>query len=1007
MTTDLNIPFLKKTLRKCYCLFTSALFLVFLTLPIISDVSAQEPDVQTQEESSVVAPIVTPNTVTSRYIDGEELILTVLLDKYTLGDAFAITQNGSVLYDLATLVELLDFPIKSDSASKSLNGWYIKETNNFELKVLGEPELAGKLVINYAGNRLELEHDQYTFVDDVFYLSENSIEQVFEISFSYNFKKLQVKLLPNVTLPLLAKLAREAKQFNKTDNRTIKYANLPRSYELLSPQIFDFNLSSNYRESTDEVQTNYSLMGARDVALLHTNYSFIGNSRDMLTNGRLTFSRESINGGLLGFLNATNVTFGDVRPVRQATGSTSQETRGLLFGNASLTNAVENEVITLDGNVPIGWDVQILRNGILLDQQISVQSGRYEFVDVPLIFGENEFNIILFGPQGQIQNRKVSKLVDRNILRLQGLKYEFSINDGDNTLLGLDTINTDKDVGYNLSGRLSHGVGDSAVAQLGYQSQFGGEFNGSNITGSLSTILADDVLVNLNTSIDDKRNVSFGSTARTRLLGQSISLEYNFSDNFDNELDFARTDTFRLRVDGAMPLWVDVSLPYQNQLTLTDNGTTEFFLFNNRLSFYSPWFSVFNSLQYSQEKTAGLASSDTRGSLSLQKSLGSVFLKYSNSYSIDDRFELLNHKAEINWTISNNIRTKFSLSHDVASENNVADWQIGWFNDRLQFFGSAKYSDLNGYEVGLNTRVSLAGQNSEYNNIHQDSRGLVNTGSIAVRVFDDLNMNAIFDEGEQIIPGVKVKAPQVFKEGITNSAGIAMLTGIASFSTSDIEIDNTHLPDPFLVPLVKGVSITFRKGLVDTLDFPMTIGSDIEGMVTFNDGVLISQKKNVIVELRNKKNKLVMVTKTETDGYYIFAGVLPGAYEISIANESINAYEIKSSLSQQIEINRNTEVLAGQDFNLTIQGYQDGFITDLGNFTSIQMLNIYQKLLKQKRPEYKFTFFMHKIPSGSRQSFVLSSFHTFKKDLAEDQCEQLSLIEITCKVRSVQIPISV
>jgi hypothetical protein len=983
----------KKTLRAVYSAVVLGVPVLLLSTSFSPSVFAQESNNSIPDESS-----------TSRFGDNEELIFTVLLDKYTLGDAYAITMNGNIAYDLSSFTELVDFPIIFDNSNKSFNGWYIEESNSFSLKTLGESARSGQLVINYAGKKLVLKKDQYTFIDDAFYLSENVIEEVFGIDFVYDYKFLQVKLLPSQTLPLLAKLAREAKQFNKTDSRIIKYANLPRSYELLSPQIFDFNFSSRFRESTDDFSSNYSLNGARDIALLHANYSFTGNDKDALTNGRLTFSRESNEGGLFGPLNATSLRFGDVRPVRQGAGSTSQETRGFSIGNVSLSNSVENEVITLDGNVPIGWDVQILRNGILLDQQTSVQTGRYEFIDIPLAFGENQFDIILYGPQGQIQTRTVSKLIDRNILRLDGLKYEFSLNDGDDTLLGLDTINSVTNLGYNLSGRLSYGVGSSSVAQLGYQSQFGGDLNNSNITGSLSTILADNVLLNLNSSVDDNKNVSFGSAARTNLLGQAVSVEYRLSDNFDEDLDVKRTDTFRLSVDGSIPLWGKISLPYQNQAAYTDNGVSQSFVFNNRLSLYNPWFSAFNRLQYSEQTINNLTQTSKSGSLSLQKGFGRVFLRYSNAYSLDNSFEVLNHKAEINWTLSDNIRTKFSLSHDVQSENNVVDWQLGWFNDSLQLFGSAKYSDESGYELGLNTRVSLAGQNSAYGNIHQNSRGLTNTGSIAVRVFDDLNMNAVFDDGEQVIPGVKVKALQVFKQGITDADGIAMLTGIASFRTSDIEIDKTTLPDPFLVPLIEGVSITFRNGLIDTLDFPMAIGSDIEGLISFSDGVDISQRQNVIVELRNKKSRLIKTTKTEFDGYYVFIGVLPGEYTVSIANESILAFEIKSKASIDVKITRDTEVLLGLDFDLMIQYYQTGFITNLGRFTSLRMLKIYQKLLEQKRPNYPLDFFMLEKPDASGENYILSSFYTLKQSEATEKCALLSAVLIKCSVIEALIP---
>ena len=961
------------------------------SLPNSTKVTAQTPSAE--------------NALTSRYEDGEELIFEVLLDKYTLGEAFAVAQNGDVLYDLSNLLELVDFPIEFDNASRTYNGWYIKEANNFSLAVLGNSDFQGQLVVNYSGKTLIVEQHQFTFIDDVFYISQTVIEQIFGLGFSYNLRKLQVRLLPAVTLPLLARLAREAKAINKSDSRTIKYANLPRSYELLSPQIFDFNLSSSFRESTQQFNTQYSLTGARDIALMHVNYSLVGNNKDPLTNGRLSFSRESLQGDLLGFLNATSVNLGDVRAIRQATGSTSQETLGMTVSNEPLSNALDNEVMTIDGDIPIGWDAQLLRNGILLDQQTSVQTGQYAFLDVPLIFGENNFSVILYGPQGQIQTRNIFKLVDRNILKFKGLKYAFSINDGDDTLLGLDTIDDATDVGYNFSGQFTQGLGSSVLANIGYQTQFGGDFNGSNVSGGLSAVVADKMLVNVNTSIDDKRNVSVASSLRTTLFDQSILLQYRFSDSFDNAVNSARSDSINLSLNGSLPLWGTTVLPYQNRLSYSDNGQVEIFTFNNKLSFYNRWFSIFHDYEYSQQQNSSAKTTNTRGSLSLQKSLGQVYLRYSSVYSLNDEFEFLNHAAQLNWTMAKNIRTKLSLSHSVVSQNNSADLQLGWFNDRFQLFGSVKHSDQAGLELGLNTRLSFAGQNSEYGNIHQQSRSLGGAGSIAVRVFDDENMNAIFDEGENVLPGVTVEAVQVHKKGVTDDNGIAMITGVSSFTTSDIKVDQSSMPDPFYVPLVEGVSITFRKGLIDTLDFPMAMGSDIEGLINIFDGISIKQSRNVIVELRDTRGRLIKTTKTEFDGFYVFAGVLPGNYRISIAPESIEAFEVLATESHSLSVTRDTEILSDQNFTLTVQGYKSGFITELGVFENERLVNIYQLLLKQKLSTDNTSFFTFPLPTGNTQQYILSSFYTFDEEQAKQQCTQISAAGIMCKVRAVELPV--
>ena len=55
------------------------------------------------------------------------------------------------------------------------------------------------------------------------------------------------------------------------------------------------------------------------------------------------------------------------------------------------------------GDLPAGWDTELYRNGQLLAFTSPNGDGRYEFIDVPLQYGANRFEIVLYGPQGQIR----------------------------------------------------------------------------------------------------------------------------------------------------------------------------------------------------------------------------------------------------------------------------------------------------------------------------------------------------------------------------------------------------------------------------------------------------------------------------------------------------------------------------------------------------------------------------------------------------------------------------
>src|SRR3546814_18132484 len=64
---------------------------------------------------------------------------------------------------------------------------------------------------------------------------------------------------------------------------------------------------------------------------------------------------------------------------------------------------------TFRGDLPAGWDAELYRNGQLLAFTSPNGDGRYEFIAVPLQYGSNRFEIVLYGPQGQKIGRTSSR----------------------------------------------------------------------------------------------------------------------------------------------------------------------------------------------------------------------------------------------------------------------------------------------------------------------------------------------------------------------------------------------------------------------------------------------------------------------------------------------------------------------------------------------------------------------------------------------------------------------
>src|SRR5690606_5630731 len=118
---------------------------------------------------------------------------------------------------------------------------------------------------------------------------------------------------------------------------------------------------------------------------------------------RMRLYRTDPQGRLLGPLKATHYAVGDVSLLSTGIVASSAPGRGAVLTNRPIERPDAFDKTTFRGDLPAGWDAELYRNGQLLAFTNPNGDGRYEFIDVPLQYGANRFEIVLYGPQGQIR----------------------------------------------------------------------------------------------------------------------------------------------------------------------------------------------------------------------------------------------------------------------------------------------------------------------------------------------------------------------------------------------------------------------------------------------------------------------------------------------------------------------------------------------------------------------------------------------------------------------------
>lgn len=928
----------------------------------------------------------------SRYFVGEELVFSIQADRFILGEVYSLVLEAGIAFDLESYSATFDFPIKKSALNQSFEGWFISEDNGFKISLPSKDLNFTSLIAQVNDREVEISPQEYKFENERLYILESVYQKLFGINHSLVPERLSAKASSTERLPFLTRLTRQKGRYISGQSMQPSFVNLPRGYELLSPQILDIQGNLAYRENSDDFNGGYSVQGVRDIALWSTRFSLVGNEQDWLNSTRFNFSRESGSGDVFGDTGITQFEIGDVRDIRQASGSSLNESLGFRFSNAPLQSGIENNVTQLDGDIPLGWDAELYRNNILLRQEFDIQTGRYNFLDVPLIFGNNNFEILLYGPQGQIRRVTESKLIDEKTFSSQPFKYEVSLTDTSSSLInsGIDDFRNNS--GYNFSARMNSLIADATTLDLGVRSQFGGDQDNSLVNLGINTVFFDNVLFSTFLEGTDKGVVGLSTNARTNILGQSMSLNARL-DDINEKVGVSRS-FITLGIDGNIPVFPNYFVPLSQQITFRNEGNLNQFLYSNRIGLNFGRVSLFNSLNYERTKNENDDAIDSFfGNASLQFSLGDFYLRGGATYDPDGETKISAMQANIGWNISKSFRANFSYQNDFINDFQNSTLFLSYLGSSFTFSSRFSYSDLSGYNIGLNASFSLSGQNQSVGRITNSAIAQRNTGSLTVRVFLDKNLNSIFDENDQPLSGVGVKALQFFKNEKTDDEGIATLTRLPDYKSSDIVIDRVTLPDSFYMPRVDGVSITTRAGLADFLDFPVIPSSEISGVIDFKTGESLAPAPRVTLNLKDKKSRLIATTNSEFDGFYSFVDVPPGNYLISVDESSEERFDIRP-YSLAVDVGLTPDVI-NRDLVVEKYNYETLYVSEVASIDNNSLTSLAFIVLKRNLSSRGIDLFRFKVPRTETEIFYVS----VSKNEAEIEqvCKTLKTENVSCQ----------
>ncbi|MCF6438113.1 hypothetical protein L1077_01535 [Pseudoalteromonas luteoviolacea] len=928
----------------------------------------------------------------NRIQSGEVLFLSLYVDKYYLSEVFAIKSDNGVLLELQSFFSALDFAITSDDDGKRYSGWYIEQAQVFSLNLT-------TLRVRTGQAEEQLNAQDIMETQGEVYVDATLLAKWFKLHFNINYQDLKLKVFSEQKLPIEMRLARQDRRFAAKSVRqssVLPWKETP--YQVWSPPLFDIQASLNTTNESD-TRLSVSMLGSQDLAYWNANYFLSGRNGNLLDEGRVNITREEKEGIALGPLTINKVEAGDILGTRIGGEFVSTHARGLRISDRPLFQEIDTQAVRISGAIQVGWDVELYHNGLMIDQRLSVQSGLYDFEHIELYFGSNEFELIMYGPQGQVLRDSRSYYVAGSRISAGNGYFDASLVDVGKTLLGTG-ISTDSYTGWNLLSRYDYGVSDALSFYSGTRIALEGQENAYQLNTGLVFDVWKKGIINFDYSHDERGERIYQLQGRTQINQHAISaVVSDKKSRTENEnAQYNRVQDLALRVSGRLYQNSDIRLNYQNTLNWRKNLYGSDFIASNLLSVATRFGTLSHQLDYTQPD--GEQASNIRGIARWQGRVGSTYGRVGVGYMSQPDSQLTDYHIQLSRVINSQLGMDLDYTKSLLDDNYEIEAGLNWHNDKFRLTGQFSYFQNNDWQFGLTGQFSL-GYESYSNEFFISDRRLASSGSVLVKVYLDQNNNAKFDGNDVMLEGVRIKSLQGFAQAFTDSKGTALLGNMPLNRQTDIVLDADSLPDPFYISAHDGRSITPRKGFIAYLEYPVVHAGELEGIAYQKD-----LEGNEVplpyaeIELVNEYQQVIDTVKTAYDGYYVFSGIRPGNYETRVKKHTSDQF--KQTEKVEVAFSSRGDVLLEVDMMVEHLPNLTGYVAVLGQFDSLTILKAYATIVTKKIPPdlSNQTFFMH---DKKRNKYLLGYGYSEQEGQAASACLNLQRTQISCNVEPISV----
>ena len=834
----------------------------------------------------------------------EQWLFEVRTSRYTLGNGVRGYSNGDrTCVDLGDLILALDLPIRLDRQLRRATGWAFDERRTLLIdREDGRATIASRSEVLQPG----------TIVDtpEGWCVDPDKLGEWLGVTLATDLSNSIIRLESDQPLPFELAAQRRARAAAIRPQAQFSLADLPqarRPYRIVELPSVDIAASAtsvhDARIGRTTRQTRFELFASGELLGASVDARFATDNAARPQSLRVRAYRSDPSGELLGPLAATHVAAGDVSSFTSPLATQTVTGRGAIVTNRPLDLPESFDRTTFRGDLPDGWEAELYRNGQLLGFASPDANGRYEFVDVRLMYGMNRFEIVLYGPQGQVRREIHSIPVGVDAIPPQQSYYWAGILQEERDLIRL--------------------TGDRRPYRRGWRGTFGIErgLNRRTSIGAWGTTLM----------IDDRRYTMVDASVRRSFASSLVELSGSYQSGggraarlfwlgqwgnsfFQAESIMAgqgyRSDRVALGVTGIHSLSWDqsvrlgastiVPLHLEARYLERVDGQNRMEA-SARVSANWRHISLTGQLDWLHSVAAGRGGAvvgagdadDVVATLLANARIGKFRVRGEAQLGVagssgQDRVAIVTE-----WSQSERSDWRVELGYEAAASR--ARFGIGYTRrfDRLSLTTFAEAASDGSYGAGVTLTFGI-GPDPRGGGIRVSRERLATEGQALATVFYDDNGDGLRQAGERLAEGVVLTAGSAIADAPTGADGQTIVGELTPFRPVVIGIDETSIGNPLVRPAVPGIVVTPRPGVFTSLALPLVSAGEVEGVLIRAGGAGI---EGVDLEVVDASGHVRATTRTDFDGFFLFESVPYGNYTLRIADLSAQALGLVPTLA--------------------------------------------------------------------------------------------------------------